>query len=138
MKKLKEITDCKEFAIYENDIFTINLNNYFLLNFIHAVTVRVTNGQPSVLSILHANMIQVAIEALLTLKQKKHRESISSDSNSDNNNNDNNNNNNNNNHNFSDSPFYDNKHISRENLLTSSKFVPSDVYSLSAELQEVS
>ena len=82
-------------------------------------------------------MIQVAIETLLILKQKKHRESISSDSNNNNRNNDNNNNNNNNN-NFSDSPFYDNKYISRENLLTSSKFVPSDVYSLSAELQEVS
>ena len=84
-------------------------------------------------------MIQAAIEALLTIKQKKHRELISSDSNNNNRNNDNNNNNNNsNNNNFSDSPFYDNKHISRENLLTSSKFVPSDVYSLSAELQEVS
>ena len=112
---------------------------------------------------MHANLIQIAIEALLTLKQKKYRELISSDvtsNNNDNNNNSNNDNNNNNNNNndnnsnnnnknknnnnndnnnySSDSVFCENKFISKANLLLSSDFTPSDVYSLSVELQEVS
>ena len=128
-------------------------------------TVRVTNGQPFVLSILHASLIQKTIDSLLALKKSKYKEfitkenniNINSNNNYNNNNNNNNrsNNNSNSNSNKSNNNDYNNsvdnnsnssyhhqfdkkRIVSIQNLLYSTDFSPSDIFSLPTELQEVS
>ena len=52
MKKLNEIFACKDFIIFDNDIFTININNYFLVN-----NVIVNNGLCSIRGYYENNVV---------------------------------------------------------------------------------
>lgn len=122
----------------------------FLL-YLLAVNVRASDSTPSLLALMHSNMLQSAIISIEEGEKGKEREKEDKEkekekerkkhgynNNSNNNSNSNNNNNNSSNSNSSSSRSNMDNSSALSHMLTSSSFSFQDAHSLPAEIQEVS
>ena len=119
----------------------------FLL-YLLAVNVRASDGTPSLLALMHSNMLQSTIISIEEGEKRKEREKEDKEKEKEkerkkhgynnNNNKSNSNNNSNNNSNSSSSRSNMDNNSALSHMLTSSSFSFQDAHSLPAEIQEVS